>query len=123
MSEVWVSYPELADVLGEAAAGRLCARVGGTPLFVPRTPAREKALSALLGEEGMARLCAAFGGLRVVFPNRRREPHKPRIIRLLEAGEPPRSIALEIGVTERYVRQLARRVRRQPPPPEQLRLC
>lgn len=60
--------------------------------------------------ERMRRLCSAFGGLRVTLPNRRRsEPSKVRIARLLESGKAPGAVALEIGVTERYVRMIASR--------------
>lgn len=122
MSEVWVSYPELVDVLGDAGANLLCAAVGGASMPIPRAPVQGTYLSALLGMERMGRLCAEFGGLRIVVPNRRREPYKARIIRMLDAGTSPGSIALELGVTERYVRIVAQRAKKQPEPQEQLRL-
>ena len=80
-------------------------------------------LRAVLGMKRMERLCAAFGGLRVTLPNRRKgEPFKDRIVRMLETGKSPGRIALELGVTERYVRILARQVKEQPKPQVQLRL-
>ena len=80
-------------------------------------------LSAVLGMKRMERLCAAFGGLRVTLPNRRKgEPFKDRIVRMLSSGKSPGNIALELGVTERYVRILARQVKEQPKPQVQLRL-
>lgn len=61
--------------------------------------------------------------LRVTLPNRRKgEPFKDRIVRMLETGKSPGRIALELGVTERYVRILARQVKEQPKPQVQLRL-
>lgn len=122
MSEVWVSYPELEDVLGDTGANLLCAAVGGASVPIPRAPVQGTYLAALLGMERMGRLCAEFGGLRIVVPNRRREPYKARIIRMLDAGKSPGSIALELGVTERYVRIVARKAKKQPEPQEQLRL-
>lgn len=41
---------------------------------------------------------------------------------MLDAGTSPGSIALELGVTERYVRIVAQRAKKQPEPQEQLRL-
>ncbi|WP_300778396.1 hypothetical protein, partial [uncultured Bilophila sp.] len=122
VSEVWVSYPELAETLGDTGASLLCAAVGGASMFVPRAPVPGSYLTALLGMERMDRLCAAFGGLRIVVPNRRREPYKDRIIRMLDAGKSPGTIALELGVTERYVRFVAQQAKKQPKPQEQLRL-
>ena len=83
--------------------------------YIPRKPVAGSPLSAVLGMERMERLCAAFGGLRVTLPNRRKgEPFKDRIVRMLENGKSPGRIALELGVTERYVRILARQVRNSP---------
>ena len=83
----------------------------GFPAFRrPRDEAHGKALRGL-------------GGLRVTLPNRRKgEPFKDRIVRMLETGKSPGRIALELGVTERYVRILARQVKKQPKPQVQLRL-
>ena len=137
-----MSYPELAETLGDTGASllcaavggasmsvrlenaviKVCAAVGGASMFVPRAPVQGSYLTALLGPERMGRLCAAFGGLRIVVPNRRREPYKDRIIRMLDAGKSPGTIALELGVTERYVRFVAQQAKKQPKPQEQLRL-
>lgn len=97
--------------------------VGGVSTYIPRKPVAGSPLSAVLGMERMERLCAAFGGLRVTFPNRRKgEPFKDRIVRMLSSGKSPGNIALELGVTERYVRILARQVKEQPKLQVQLRL-
>lgn len=122
MSETWVSYGELADTIGDTGASLLCAAVGGASMFIPQAPVKGAYLTALLGEERMGRLCAGFGGLRIVVPNRRREPYKARIVRMLEAGKSPFAIALELGVTERYVRIVAQQTKKQPKPQVQLRL-
>ena len=120
MSEVWISCAELEETIGKAGASLLCAAVGGASMFIPRAPVKGAYLTALLGEERMGRLCAGF--VRIVVPNRRREPYKARIVRMLEAGKSPVAIALELGVTERYVRILARQVKEQPSPQMQFRL-
>ena len=96
MGELWVNYAELADA--------------GVSTYIPRTQPEGSPLCGVIGMERMRRLCSAFGGLRVTLPNRRRsEPSKVRIARLLESGKAPGAVALEIGVTERYVRMIASR--------------
>ena len=110
MGELWVNYAELADAIGEDGAEKLCRAVGGVSTYIPRTQPEGSPLCGVIGTERMRRLCSAFGGLRVTLPNRRRsEPSKVRIARLLESGKAPGAVALEIGVTERYVRMIASR--------------
>ncbi|WP_347289069.1 RNA helicase [Bilophila wadsworthia] len=123
MGELWVSHDELVDAIGDDGADLLCRAVGGVSTYIPRKPVAGSPISAVLGMKRMERLCAAFGGLRVTLPNRRKgEPFKDRIVRMLETGKSPGNIALELGVTERYVRILARQVKEQPKPQVQLRL-
>ena len=110
MGELWVNYAELADAIGDDGAEKLCRAVGGVSTYIPRTQPEGSPLCGVIGMERMRRLCSAFGGLRVTLPNRRRsEPSKVRIARLLESGKAPGAVALEIGVTERYVRMIASR--------------
>ena len=110
MGELWVSHDELVDAIGDDGADLLCRAVGGVSTYIPRTQPEGSPLCGVIGMERMRRLCSAFGGLRVTLPNRRRsEPSKVRIARLLESGKAPGAVALEIGVTERYVRMIASR--------------
>ena len=123
MGELCVSHDELVDAIGDDGADLLCRAVGGVSTYIPRKAVAGSPLSAVLGMKRMERLCAAFGGLRVTLPNRRKgEPFKDRIVRMLSSGKSPGRIALELGVTERYVRILARQVKEQPKPQVQLRL-
>ena len=112
MAENWISRPELEEIIGREAANALCRAGGGVPLHVPYSPDPTSWLGRLLGPGPLAALCAEYGGMRSTVPNGRRpETHKRAVIRLLEAGHSHSSIALELGVTERYVRMLAAQVR------------
>ena len=104
MGELWVSHDELVDAIGDDGADLLCRAVGGVSTYIPRKPVAGSPLSAVLGMK------------------RKGEPFKDRIVRMLETGKSPGRIALELGVTERYVRILARQVKEQPKPQVQLRL-
>lgn len=109
MAETWVSRPELEDVIGHDAADMLCRSYGGVPVYVPRRADPACQLGRILGVFALSALVAEYGGLRITVPNGRRgEPYKAAIARKLEKGQPHEQIALELGVTERYVRLVAR---------------
>ena len=124
MAETWISWPELAACVGEDKARALCAVRGGVSFYVPRAGMVAVAggwLSTCLGEDGLAALSAHFGGEYVTVPNHRRaEPFKDRAMALLEKGASCRRVALELGLTERYVRRLSRQCRL--PGPRQMTL-
>lgn len=126
MAEIWVSYPELSDLIGADAARALCACLGGVPVYVPRKAAdaaSARTLARIVGPRALDALCAAYGGAHIAVPNgRRAEPLKRRALAMLEAGRSRRDIALELGLTERYVRQLARQLRNAADTPRQCTL-
>ncbi|MDR2504185.1 MAG: RNA helicase [Deltaproteobacteria bacterium] len=108
MAETWVSYPELEDIIGKDKAGQLCRLRGGTPLYIPVKPNADHYLARTLGLLPMRALCLKFPAQKITVPNgRKAAPHKDGIIDRLLAGRPHASIALELGVTERYVRMIA----------------
>lgn len=115
MAETWVSYPELSDIIGADAARALCACRGGVPFYVPRRDAAGASalwLARIVGQRALAALCGEYGGMYIAVPNgRRAEPYKRKALSLLERGRSQRDVALELGLTERYVRRLARECR------------
>ncbi|KAF5050854.1 hypothetical protein DSECCO2_425110 [anaerobic digester metagenome] len=105
MSECWVSYPELRDLVGADEATALCTNHGGVPVYVPRNPESSSKLGRLVGAAALRVLCQEFGGSWISVPNARKpEARKGEVLRLLEAGVSHSQIALHLGVTERYVR-------------------
>lgn len=112
MAEVWVSMPQLEELIGRDAARTLSLLHGGVPVYVPQMARPDSKLTALIGLNAARVLATAFGGESITVPNgRRADPFKPRIITALEAGRSPASIALELGVTERHVRTIAGQIR------------
>ena len=115
MAETWISRPELEEVIGRDGADALCRTYGGVPVYVPRKADPACCLGRILGPLALSALSAEYGGLRITVPNGRRgEPYKAAIARKLENGRPHEEIALELGVTERYVRLIARSRRSSP---------
>jgi hypothetical protein len=105
---MWVSLPELEAIIGTDGAKRLCVMSGGVPIHIPSQPRGADLLTRALGMPTARALAAIFGGNTITVPNgNREEPHKGRILRLLSEGKSKSEIALECGVTLRYVFKLA----------------
>lgn len=108
MGDAWISYGELARIIGAEAAGRLCAAYGGVSFYVPKNPSPESSLVKIIGHPALASLARVYGGETITVPNHRKSPSKARIIDMLGRGKSAREIALALDVTERYVQHLAR---------------
>ncbi|MCL1939555.1 MAG: RNA helicase [Desulfovibrionaceae bacterium] len=104
---MWVSMPDLIEILGRDMANTLCVTRGGVEIYVPHNPSSVHDLARIVGLRGMEALCAEFKGQYIIVPNGKREPHKERVHQLLSQGKTKRDIALECGVTERYVYYVA----------------
>lgn len=102
--DTWVSEPELEDVVGREATRLLCATYGGIATYVPVAPQAEHPLARLMGMRALEALCARYGGQSIVTPNGRRKAARKLIPALRKRGMQAQEIALECGVTERYVR-------------------
>lgn len=109
MASIWLSWATLVEIIGVESATALCLKYGGVEVYVPSNPEAGE-LAGIIGAQAMQALSAYAGGSAVMLPNAaRQKPKKSRIIRLLQAGWTPRRIAIECGVTERWVRHLAER--------------
>ena len=108
MSAAWISYGELADIIGFDAAATLTRLRGGVSLYTPVRATPDSDLARIIGLPALRSLCAAYGGVTITVPNGRREaPKKAEALALLDMGCSPGDIALRLGLTERYVRHLA----------------
>ncbi len=115
MAGQWVTFEQLADIMGADRAEALCRARGGVRVYVPVTASPRSCLAPLVGLPALAALSAALGGQVIVPPNRRRAPaRKAEIVRLLEQGVPRRAVALRLDVTERYVEFVAQMTRARP---------
>ena len=105
---MWVSLPELTGILGKDMAKTLCVVRGGVELYIPKAASATHDLARIVGMHGMVVLCAEFGGQTITVPNGKHpEPQKQAIVKRLEIGHSQRKIALELGVTERWVQMVA----------------
>lgn len=112
MSRKWVTFDAVTAAVGSDTAGMLCGELGGMTWYLPATANPSHPVAVSVGMEGMAALCAAFGPGQVTFPRLRRvKNYKPDIIHRLQQGGSCRDIAVEIGVTERYVQRIRKDLR------------
>lgn len=111
----WVAAEDLKELLGQEAAEALMQKRGGVDIFVPQKITAEHALAKLLGVAAAARLCNAYAQTYITVPNGRKQKPKNGAAReLLAKGVPARDVALELGLTERYVRDILARARETP---------
>ena len=104
---MWVSMWELESVLGRDMAKTLSRYRGGVEMYIPESSWHGAELKKIVGELGMIALVRQYGGKKITIPNGRREPQKGKILRLLKVpGKSRAEIAVECGVTERYVYML-----------------
>lgn len=109
MGACWISWGELAGLVGNDAAQALCSTRGGVTLYVPKVPDEGGELARILGMAALRKLVEVYGGEIIVTPNRRKEgPRKGKILDMLARGMSAREIALKLDVTQRYVEYLAK---------------
>lgn len=110
MQKRWISFTDLAQMVGRENAERLCADYGGRALYVPVAGSEEHFLEEMLGRRFFRKLWKRYGGFELFLPNLlRNTPKKQEILVRLGQGEPPKEIAASLNVTERWVRILASR--------------
>ncbi len=98
---------DIADAIGEIAAGALARHFGGTALYVPRSIGEHHPIRVAIGREPADRLAAWAGGGTIAIP--KQPERRARVIALRRAGALTiPQIARETGFSERHVYQLLR---------------
>lgn len=109
MARSYISFPQLADIVGEADAVALCEHYGGMALYIAKTPER-CALNGIISGCGVESICAELGGEEYMLPIGpfRKVSIKERIVAMLESGASHSEVARECRCTTRYVEIVAR---------------
>lgn len=104
---------EIAEDLGEEAALRFAARLGGTQIYVRRDEGG--LLRDILGDELAAWLADRYGGEIIIVPMAKalmRQRHRELILSLSREGLGADEIARRLGCTSRWVREVVRQAGR-----------
>ena len=104
-----MTYPEIADLLGETTAALLVERLGGTPVYVPACPSHGSPLVLALGHAAAARLCDACAGQTMELPSRSAAAARARrrqVVYDLARGLSAAEVARRHGLSVRHVRNI-----------------
>lgn len=93
----------IAKVIGVGAALRLCARFGGSRVYIPTNPAPGNPIASAIGYSKAARLSTFFGGERLSIPSEGAQANRLRIVRMRRRGVTVSEIARGLKCGERYV--------------------
>lgn len=105
-----VGLRRLAEVIGPAAAVRLADTFGGIErVYIPKTVKIDHDFVGIIGLDLMEDLCGEFGGEHIDIPRGVFKDLKKT--QILDASGSHREVALRLGVSQRYVRQVRSFVR------------
>jgi hypothetical protein len=95
---------EIADIIGDAAVLHLVEAYGGTSVYVPEAPDPSHRLVQAIGIEAAAKLAKIYGRDTIEVPTLRIARTRKALI--AAASGKTREVALEFGVTSRWVRMV-----------------
>ena len=99
------TFAEIADVIGEADAHRLCEHLGGGSWYVPRRISPRHPFAEVIGTAKAQALADAFVGTQLDLP--KAHTRRQRAIEMAERGGlSQRDIALATDYTQRHIRNI-----------------
>lgn len=106
---IWLSESELERLIGLKNAKKFINKYGGQRIYIPSKSHDTHKLARLVGVQGMSALCASYPSQYIELPSTKKfQRAKDRILTLLEKGEHSKvEIAIKVGVSIRYVEQVA----------------
>jgi len=109
-------FRQVVELVGPTAAMALVERYGGLELHIPTRFSADMPLCALVGPETARKLVRMYGHTKLYIPLCQRAlvaARNAEILARYQAGEPPRVIARDCQMTERWVWEIIRKTRRE----------
>lgn len=102
------SLQDLADTLGVGIALKLIAHFGGTERKFPKFPADDHPIIVALGKDDGKAVCDYLGGDFIYIPHGRpRRSVRSDVLELVRQGKSRSEIARMLGISQRWVREVA----------------
>ncbi|NCC05009.1 MAG: hypothetical protein EOM37_13435 [Proteobacteria bacterium] len=108
MASIWISRPDLEDLIGHEAALALLTAFPGRSVYIPSKRNLNK-LVPIVGPVANEILCYEFGGCEIILPTAATKPPtlKDRILERLEQGRTYGEIVTELQCSQRHVQVVA----------------
>ncbi|WP_320200512.1 helix-turn-helix domain-containing protein [Agrobacterium sp. rho-13.3] len=102
------SLQDVADTLGIGIALKLIAHFGGTEIKFPKNPADDHVILVALGKEDGKAVCEYLAGDFIYIPHGRpRKSVRSDVLELERQGKTRSEIARVLGISQRWVREVA----------------
>lgn len=100
---------EITAIIGEAAYELLCERLGGTLLYIPRSPVSNARLTLAIGHAAATKLCRSLAGQTLYLPSRLSLASRRRreeVLYDLRRGLSTSEIAIRHGISAQHIRNI-----------------
>ncbi|MCM2431971.1 hypothetical protein HGO39_04400 [Agrobacterium rosae] len=102
------SLQDVADMIGISVALKLVAHFGGTEIKFPKKPADDHPILVALGKEDGKAVCELLAGDFIYIPHGRpRRSVRADVLELERQGKSRAAIARLLGISQRWVREVA----------------
>ncbi len=107
-----IGFERIADIIGIESTEMMCARLGGSSIYIPQIPNPNSRFVLAIGHANAAKLCNVFACKILHLPSRNsitRLARKNEIINDIKKGISVPEIAVKNGITVQHVRLIKRK--------------
>lgn len=101
-----MTFYDLEQLIGHAAALNLVAEMGGVEVYIPRDPKPTSPVTQAVGMDMARILGREMGGERIEVPKARAQLRAPTLAAVARGEISQRKAALLLGLTERQIRNI-----------------
>ena len=105
------SFEALVQLLGQGDALVLCREYGGQRVRIPKKISAEHDIARRIGLQAASRMVEEFGGIALDVPFGRHINSRRRTQVVMSSSNSANVIAKALGITQRHVRRIRRKIR------------